>query len=186
LQGLNDLFQKPLTEAHLARLATQLGSDVPFFLQSKPALATGRGEQVQSLDWFPALRDAWLLLIHPGFGIPTAWAYQSLKRFPQTLPGQPGRAERLIDLLQTRTLAEASGEFYNSLEAPAFEKYPILALYQQHLRSAGASASLMSGSGSTTFALVPDEAAAMALRDRFRAQFGPTPWIAVLPLGARP
>src|SRR5512143_4155879 len=44
LLGLNELFGGPLVPEQLQRLAATLGSDVAFFLQSKPALATGRGE----------------------------------------------------------------------------------------------------------------------------------------------
>src|SRR3954471_17031508 len=50
LLGLNELFGKPLTGDGLLSLAASLGSDVPFFLQDKPALATGRGEKITSLD----------------------------------------------------------------------------------------------------------------------------------------
>jgi 4-diphosphocytidyl-2-C-methyl-D-erythritol kinase len=182
LVGLNALFGNPVPEDRLASLAAQLGSDVPFFLQPQPALATGRGEQVQPLDGFPALEGAWLLLIHPGFGISTAWAYQSLTRFPQALHGQPGRAQRLVELLRNRPLAEAARGFYNSLEAPAFDKYPILALYQEQLRDAGAAGVLMSGSGSTTFALAANENAARVLHESFRSRFGDTAWTAVLPV----
>src|SRR5512137_1804266 len=65
LLGLNELFGHPLGPAQLHTLAAALGSDVPFFLQSKPALATGRGEKVESLDVFPCLRQAAILLVHP-------------------------------------------------------------------------------------------------------------------------
>lgn len=185
LLGLNELFGHPLASGHLVELAAQLGSDVPFFLQPEPSLALGRGERVQPLDWFPALKDTWVLLIHPGFGISTAWAYQNLARFPQALHGQPGRAARLIERLQASPLAEAASEFYNSLEAPALAKYPILSLYQKLLREAGALATLMSGSGSTTFAVVPNENAGAALQEQFRSRFGDTAWTAVRPLDVR-
>jgi len=82
LLGLNELFGQPLPQEKLHEIAAALGSDTPFFLQTKPALATGRGENVQSLEFFPALRGTVFLLIHPGFGISTAWAYQNLARFP--------------------------------------------------------------------------------------------------------
>ena len=55
LLALNELFGQPLSAAKLNELAAALGSDVPFFLQGKPALATGRGEKIQPLDFFPAL-----------------------------------------------------------------------------------------------------------------------------------
>ena len=87
LLALNELFDQPLATAKLNELAASLGSDVPFFLQNRPALATGRGEKIQPLDFFPALRGRAFLLIHPGFGISTPWAYQALARFP-------GRVER--------------------------------------------------------------------------------------------
>jgi 4-diphosphocytidyl-2-C-methyl-D-erythritol kinase len=180
LLGLNELFAKPLAPEQLETIAASLGSDIPFFLQDKPALATGRGEKIQPLGFFPALRGAAFLLIHPGFGISTAWAYQALARFPAALNGLPGRAENLVALLRTSDLKTAGQEFYNSLEAPALEKYPLLALFQEFLRERGAAATLMSGSGSTTFALLPDQGAAEALAGEVRAKFGETNWITVV------
>jgi 4-diphosphocytidyl-2-C-methyl-D-erythritol kinase len=83
-------------------------------------------------------------------------------------------------LLQTGDLKRAGMEFYNSLEAPALEKYPLLALFQEFLRANGAEATLMSGSGSTTFALVQGQAAAETLAEKFRGKFGRSNWIAVV------
>jgi 4-diphosphocytidyl-2-C-methyl-D-erythritol kinase len=182
LLGLNELFDRPLSAATLGELAAALGSDVPFFLQDRPALATGRGEQIQPLENFPALRGRAFLLIHPGFGIATPWAYQNLARFPEALNGKPGRAQKLIARLQTDDWLAANAEFYNSLEAPALEKYPVLALFQEFLRAHGALAALMSGSGSTTFAIVENVAAGGALREEFKEKFGPNCWTAVVPV----
>ena len=182
LLGLNELFGAPLDPSQLHALAATLGSDVNFFLQSKPALATGRGEQVTSLDDFCALRGASFFLIHPGFGISTPWAYRELARFPAALNGTPGRAQKLITQLQSDNLAAAGREFYNSLEAPALAKYPVLTLYQEFLREQGAAATLMSGSGSTTFAIFRKQSAAEAVVEKFKARFGTTCWIAVVPI----
>jgi 4-diphosphocytidyl-2-C-methyl-D-erythritol kinase len=180
LLALNKLFGQPLSAAKLSELAASLGSDVPFFLQSKPALATGRGEKIQPLDSFPALRGKAFLLIHPGFGISTPWAYQNLSRFPEALNGRPGRAQKLIARLQTGDWRAAGAEFYNSLEAPALEKYPMLALFQEFLRAHGALAALMSGSGSTTFAIAENPAAAESIVEKFRSKFGQNCWTAVV------
>jgi 4-diphosphocytidyl-2-C-methyl-D-erythritol kinase len=176
--GLNELFGDPLKREQLFQIAASLGSDIPFFLQAKPALATGRGENIQTLEPFSALKGAAFLLIHPGFGIATAWAYQQLARFPDALNGKPGRARRLIELLNAG-IAAAAAEFYNSLEAPALEKFPVLAIYQEFLRAHGAAATLMSGSGSTTFAIASSEDAAKDLQERFTAKFGSC-WTAVV------
>ena len=182
LLALNELFAKPLADVELDRIAAGLGSDIPFFLQDGPALATGRGEKIRPLRSFAALRNRAFLLIHPGFGISTPWAYQQLARFPGALNGQAGRAEQLVSRLETEDLRSAGTDFYNSLEAPALEKYPILAIYQEFLRAEGALAALMSGSGSTTFAIAENVAAAETIREKFKSKFGATAWTAVVPV----
>ena len=182
LLAMNELFGQPLGREVLLQLAASLGSDVPFFLQSRPALATGRGELITPLDFFPALAGAWMLLVHPGFGISTSWAYEQLARHPEALHGKPGRAQRLISLLQTAALPDAGKEFYNSLEAPALLKYPLLQLFQEFFREHGAAAVLMSGSGSTTFALAPTRSSAGNLLEEFQAKFGSQFWTALVKL----
>jgi 4-diphosphocytidyl-2-C-methyl-D-erythritol kinase len=178
LAGLNELFGYPLRHSDLHPLAASLGSDVPFFLQNKPALATGRGEQVVSLNKFPALSQIFILLIHPGFGVSTAWAYKNLSRFTADLNGQQGRAKRLVDALNEADLEKASGDFYNSLEAPVLEKFPLLRMFQNFLRENGAAIAMMSGSGSTTFALVKGSDKAAMLEEEFIKQFGTFCWTA--------
>src|ERR1035437_1611258 len=182
LLALNELFNQPLSLAKLDELAAALGSDIPFFLYGKPALAIGRGEKVEPLENFPALRGKAFFLIHPGFGIATPWAYQNLARFPAALNGEKGRAQKLISLLQTSDLKMAAAEFYNSLEAPVLDKFPVLSLYQEFLREHGALAALMSGSGSTTFAIAENLAAAESLAEKFKAKFGQNCWTAVVPV----
>lgn len=184
LLGLNELYGGPLTPEQLCELAAALGSDVPFFLQAHPAMATGRGEHIQPLAFFPALRGMAWLLIHPGFGISTAWAYQNLARYPAALNGTAGRAQKLVALLQASEVSTAAAEFYNSLEAPVHEKYPLLALFQEFLRAHGVTATLMSGSGSTTFALVPNLPAAETLAESFKARFGAACWTAAVAVQA--
>lgn len=181
LLGLNELFGDPLPMARLTELAANLGSDVPFFLQSKPALGTGRGEKIEALEPFPAMRGKVFFLIHPGFGISTPWAYQHLARFPAALHGRPTRAQQLIARLQGADLAAAAPEFYNSLEAPALDKYPLLVLFQEFLRTNGADVALMSGSGSTTFALMAGMKSAESLREKFLNKFGRAGWTALVP-----
>jgi 4-diphosphocytidyl-2-C-methyl-D-erythritol kinase len=182
LLGLNELFGNPISGQNLCTVAAALGSDIPFFMQNRPALAQGRGEKVESLNSFAALKGAYFVLVHPGFGISTPWAYQQLQRFPEALNGTPGRARKLIDVLNGDDLRAAGGELYNSLEAPALEKYPILALFQEFFRSQGAAGALMSGSGSSTFAIVSDKLKAENLLEGFTARFGTNNWVAAVPV----
>ena len=179
LLALNELFSAPASIQLLHEIAASLGSDIPFFLQSKPALATGRGEKIQALNPFRALEGCAFLLVHPGFGIATAWAYKELARFPTALNGERGRASKLLSLLDAGDLRKSSRELYNSLEAPALEKYPWLVVLQDFLRENGAVATLMSGSGSTTFAVVNDLCGAQELEERVKEKFGRC-WTAVI------
>lgn len=182
LLALNELFDAPLDATRLHTLAAQLGSDVPFFLTAQPALVFGRGEKVQTLAPFAALKGAALVLARPGFGIATPWAYAQLARHPGALNGRPGRAGALAELLMVGDLAGAGRAFYNSLEAPALRKFPLLALFQEFFRERGALGALMSGSGSTTFALATCRATAEQLREGFQQKFGIMHWSSVVEL----
>ena len=180
LLALNELFDHPLTPSQMEDLAKSLGSDVPFFLQDKPAIGLGRGEQITPLEPFPCLKDRGLFLIHPGFGIPTAWVYQNMSRFPESCNGRKGRAVELAAHLQSGKLEGAAAHFYNALEAPVLPKYPLLILFQEFLKAHGVIVTMMSGSGSTTFAIVEDATALKRIETVFRERFGPSPWTASL------
>jgi 4-diphosphocytidyl-2-C-methyl-D-erythritol kinase len=186
LRALNDLFGEPLSVGRLSELASGLGSDVPFFLQDGPALATGRGELIEPLPSFELLRGCGLFLVHPGFGIATPWAYEALKEYPERLNGRPGRARELIGFLRAGEPRSLGTRLYNSLEGPVLRKYPLLELFQEFFRETGALAALLSGSGSATFAICGSEAEAMRLRSAFEARFGTTCWVATAALQDRP
>jgi 4-diphosphocytidyl-2-C-methyl-D-erythritol kinase len=182
LRGLNELFGHPLSFDTLRELASGLGSDIVFFLEDRPALATGRGEQVVWLDPFPALRGCSVLLVHPGFGVPTAWAYRALSTFPEALHGQPGRAQRLVDSLSRDPLPAIHAQFYNAFEAPVFHKFPLLALIREFFGTESVVASLLSGSGSAMFAIVGPGQDVELLRGRFHERFGTSAWSAIVSL----
>lgn len=180
LSGMNELLGGPLTSEKLFEIAAAIGSDVPFFLQAGPASVFGRGERVIPHSPFQVFDGIWFILIHPGFGISTAWAYQQLSNFPDVLNGKPGRVDAFLKAVELGDIEQIGVSLYNSLEAPALRKYPILALYQDFLKDCGALGALMSGSGSTTFALVHGEEKAREIVDRFRERFGSASWASVV------
>jgi 4-diphosphocytidyl-2-C-methyl-D-erythritol kinase len=180
LLGLNHLFDRPLDDARLRQVAASLGSDVPFFLQTQPALATGRGETIEALDPLPQLAGRVLLLVHPEFGVSTPWAYRALARFPGALNGRRGRARELIAALRAVGEPTWGAKLHNSLVQPAFSKFPILNLYVRHFIDLGALGALMSGSGSSVFAWFTNRIAAEKALDRFHCRFGAAAWSAVV------
>ena len=177
LRGLNDLFDTPLNADEMHRMAACLGSDVPFFLQDNPALATGRGEIVKPLEPIAVLHGTGLLLIHLGFGVSTPWAYQSLAEMPKAY-GHEGQGAKMLQSLEA---GELNG-FYNSLETPVFQKYTVLPVLKNFLMENGAHVALMSGSGSTMFAITENRPEAETLRVKFHEHFGQAGWSATVAL----
>jgi 4-diphosphocytidyl-2-C-methyl-D-erythritol kinase len=165
LLGLNHLFQTGLEKKALADLAAELGSDVPFFIFQCAAICRGRGEKVSPMD-FPHKLP--LVLIKPPFGVPTPWAYKRWRDSVE-LPGVVYAAQQF-----------PWGKLVNDLERPVFEKYIFLALLKRWLLAQPeAQGALMSGSGSTCFAIAHDEPRAVALEQKVRAEFGPEIWTCV-------
>ena len=182
LLALNELHGQALGQAALHELAASLGSDVPFFLQNKAAVAKGRGEIIEPVAPLAALAGKSLLLVRPGFGVPTPWAYQSLAKFPDAKNRPLGQANELAKRLANGSLAESAGAFYNSLEAPVFDKFPLLKLMKEHALANGAEATLLCGSGSTVFTICPDATAAQSLGQTLESKFGQQPLVQVVGL----
>ena len=181
LLALNELHGQPLGQAALQDLAAGLGSDVPFFLQNQAAVARGRGEIIEPVAPLTALDGKSLLLVRPGFGVPTPWAYHGLAKFPDAANRPLGQAHELAKRLANGSLAEASA-FYNSLEAPVFDKFPLLNLMKQHALANGAEAALLCGSGSTVFVICPDAATAQSLGQAIESKFGQQSFVQTVPL----
>jgi 4-diphosphocytidyl-2-C-methyl-D-erythritol kinase len=171
LLGLNKLYGGPLTPSRLTNLAAGIGSDVPFFLVQSAAWCRGRGEIVEPVAGVPGMP---LLLLKPEFGVSTPWGYQRWRE-SRELPGV-GYAAQSVGALSLQ----------NDLERPVFEKHIFLARMKGWLRDQSeVAAALMSGSGSTMFAVLREAAAADALAQRARTELDPALWIrAVIPSAA--
>jgi len=182
LLALNELHGQALGQVELHALAAELGSDVPFFLQSQAVVARGRGEVIEPMAPLTALAGKSLLLLRPGFGISTPWAYQRLAKFPEAKTRPLGQADELARRLANGLLTKAADAFYNSLEAPVFDKFPLLKLMKLHALANGAEAALMCGSGSTIFAICPDAATVQSLGRAIESEFGRQSLVRVVPL----
>ena len=76
--------------------------------------------------------------------------------------------------------APPPADFTIRSKRPRSKNFPCWRCYQEFLRANGALAALMSGSGSTTFAIVENVAAGEALAEKFKSQFGANCWTAVV------
>ena len=143
-------------------MAEMIGSDVPFFIFQSPAVCKGRGELVSPTRLREQLS---LLLLKPDFGVPTQWAYFQW-RDSREIPGVSYGAQQF-----TRQ------SFVNDLERPVFEKFVFLAqLKMWLLKQPEVGVALMSGSGSTFFAVIPDNTAIDQLATRAKVELDPELW----------
>jgi 4-diphosphocytidyl-2-C-methyl-D-erythritol kinase len=164
LKALNDQAGRPLDDAGLENLGARLGSDIPFFIRSRPAMARGRGE---ILEPRPLPQPLDLLLLKPPFAVDTAWAY---RRWSE---GAFCPAEWTAPQLH-----DGIGIF-NDLERPVFAKFIILAALKKWLLEHSlVAASAMTGSGSCLFAILRDAREADQLAAEAQDEFGPTLWTA--------
>jgi len=172
LLGLNRMFGFPLGREELFEIAASLGSDVPFFLRGGVALAKGRGEIIVALEGMDKVLDWVVLLLNPGFGISTPWAFKAYGQFLGLPNGMQGQASEFIEALKSGDIHRVAAKLYNSLEKPVLKKYPILELYKDFIISHGGVGALMSGSGSTVFGLFEDSVTAAACCDAALSFFG--------------
>jgi len=162
LLALNELFNTNLPREELAKIAETVGSDVPFFIFKSAALCKGRGELVTPLRLKDKLS---LLLLKPEFRVSTAWAY-SHWRDSLEIPGVSYAAQEFAGQI-----------FLNDLECPVFHKFIFLAqLKMWLLKQREVGATLMSGSGSTIFAVLRARADADFLARRAKSELDPELW----------
>ena len=179
---LNHLYNNALSAEGLSETAAQLGSDVPFFLKNSPSLAFGRGEKVQPLPPFKIFEESCVILVNPGFGVTTSWAYQKLQLDESVGNSAPVSAEELIQSLQACDWEASMKGLFNSLERPVFKKYPVLEIIRLELLKSGASGALLSGSGATVFGIIRDKETGEEVRQRFLKTYGNQCWSCLLPL----
>lgn len=166
------LWRADIGSAAMARLALDLGADVPACLAGKTARMTGIGEKLAPLD--PAPPAAPAVLVNPGMAVSTGQVFEALAG-----PFSPPAEDRGGDL------AERAAPNRNDLETPAIALVPEIASVLAALRAApGLRLARMSGSGATCFGLFGSggEAAAAA---RAIAAAHPAWWVAACSIGGR-
>jgi 4-diphosphocytidyl-2-C-methyl-D-erythritol kinase len=161
LRLLNRMAGDPIPPQMLLATAVGLGSDVAFFVEPRSAWCTGRGEKMELRDFS---EDRWVCLAKPGFGVPTAWAYAA-------------HAKLLERKRRGEAVATPWGDLRNDLEPAVFSKYLLLAEIKRWFQQQPETEiTLMSGSGSTTFAVTRSAASANALQARLATEFSETLW----------
>lgn len=147
LRGLNRLWKLGIQADDLADLGAQIGSDVPFCVYGGTALATGRGEIINSL---PPPPNCWVILAKPAISVSTADIYKNLNIDTMSHPDTSG----MIEALRTSNYQTMCNSLGNVLEPVTMKLHPEVVFLKEQMQKFGADAVLMSGSGPTVYGLV--------------------------------
>lgn len=148
LSLLNSSYPEKVSKDEIKNIALSIGADVPFFLNPKPSVASGVGEELEVLE--PAGKLP-ILLITFEFPISAAWAYQNRKR---PFGSSEVSLEELKNYWQEGSIEKL---IYNDLGFAVEEKFPIIKSALKDLKDAGALNAIVSGSGPTVFGVFKNE-----------------------------
>jgi 4-diphosphocytidyl-2-C-methyl-D-erythritol kinase len=155
LAGLDALWRLGLEGRQLGQLGALLGSDVTFFFHGGAAWCTGRGEIVQPLSPGGPLD---LVLVCPRVGLSTASVFGALRLDGEVIDGSAVR-----QAFEAGDTVELGRHLHNRLQVPAEALEPAVGRWRRRLEECGPAGALMSGSGSTVFALGRDAADALRI-----------------------
>ena len=142
IQLLDRFFGLNISPEELNIYALKLGSDCPFFMQSAPCFASGRGEMLDPLAL--DLSEFSFLLVHPEILIETAWAFSRI---------QPANPKYNLKESVLQPIQNWGKIIQNDFETPVFEAHPSLKIIKDRLYAYGALYAALSGSGSTIFGI---------------------------------
>lgn len=147
LISLNELFSLNIKYEKLLELALNLGSDVPFFIKSKPAIGKSRGEILEHVD-FEIEKP--ILIVNPKINISTREAFSFVKPTNQEIDFNNFLKNYKINFNAYQKIIE------NDFEKYVFDKYPEIKNIKEKMYKNGALFSSMSGTGSTVYGIFLD------------------------------
>jgi len=162
---LNEFLELNLDLLELHNISKKIGADVPFFLYNTPSLVSQIGDVIDPVDF--SLRGVWLLLIFPNIHISTPDAYKKLCRdytldVNSVIIAPPPLPNNIPEKLNT-----IKNILVNDFEESTFESQPVLKNIKQRLFEISGGLALMSGSGSSIFALFDSESKVLEAKSEF-------------------
>jgi 4-diphosphocytidyl-2-C-methyl-D-erythritol kinase len=166
LYGLNKLWGLAFPPGELARLASQLGSDVAFFLFGGTALVQGRGELVSPL---PPLPHMWVVLLMPSVPRLTGKTERRYTNLNESHYTDSQMTEKLV-LLLTKGGDVVPANLFNVFDNVADDSFNELDDYRERFLKAGAGSVHLAGSGPALFTLLKDRAQAEKIYKNLTSQ----------------
>lgn len=143
IKAINKLFKLNLENKEMEGIASELGSDCPFFIQNKPSFVSGTGTILATLDH--TLREKWVIVVNPGINISTKSAYSNLK----------GTESKETDLKNTLSgpVEDWKNTVVNDFEPSILSAHKQISKLKTSMYESGAEYASMSGSGSSVYGI---------------------------------
>lgn len=150
MKAINQMLKLGASDDDLIRLATPLGADIPFFVKAEPSRCQGIGEKISPIE---IKNNYYVLIVKPQAGCSTKEAFRiaDQKPYPQV------NIDAVVEALRDGDDDKLAANIGNSLEEVAMTLVPEIKEIKEYLLSKGLKLVLMSGSGSTVFALSTDK-----------------------------
>ena len=147
LKLLNEKFELGIDNPALEKLAGELGSDCPFFIENKPVFVEGKGNVFSPVE--VSLKGKYLVLVMPDVHVSTAQAYAGIT------PQQPEAG--LKEILEQKPMKRWQDLVKNDFEESVFAKHPELERIKNQLIEEGAIYASMTGSGAAVFGVFEEK-----------------------------
>lgn len=144
LLALTKLFNLELDSRTIRKLSLSLGSDVPFFINPVPSFAESRGEILSPIN---LKLKKYLLIVNPGIHIATKWAFGLIN------PKQPKDSLKSLIIKSEIHISDLTKIASNDFEKIVFEHFPEVKEIKEKMLHFGANYSMMTGTGSTVWAM---------------------------------
>ena len=159
---MNEFFNLEIGLIKLNELALRLGSDVPFFIKSKPAIGYSRGEILKELDTYI---NSPILIVNPGIHISTKEAFGYITPNESKFNYKYFEETKILDFNYLLKVLQ------NDFEKFVFKNYPGIMSIKQEMINSGALFSLMSGTGSTVYGVFENIEAAKLVSNKFPEEY---------------
>ena len=155
IKAIRTICKIKMDEAEELDLAKSLGADVPFCMKNKAAHVEGIGERVTPIN---VKKPFFVIIIKPEKGLSTKHVFEESDQMEL----EHGNVNDVIKALETGDDELLAKSMFNSLEKTSIGLVPEIQEVKDMLKNDGFKLVLMSGSGSSVFALTRDHKFAAA------------------------
>lgn len=162
IKGIVKFLGIDIEPSAMVNIATNLGADVPYFLNPVPSYAEGIGEIITPMECklhYP------ILLVTPNIKISTKWAYENIVPSEPTFPLKKLIEDCELDFLYMQN------KIKNDFEPLIIKHYPEIDFIKKEFYKLGAMFNLVSGSGSSVYGIFSNKDKAELAQEKFQEKY---------------